>query len=75
MSESTNKPKTNALFAWQETKMGLGVIAFLDFFLAYIFVSLAIDTGSLIQYFIALVFFALAVGHAVKLFKKVRKRD
>lgn len=65
----------NKLFAWQETKTGLGLISLLDLFLAYIFVSLAIDTGSLIQYFIAFVFFALAVGHAVKLFKKVRARD
>jgi hypothetical protein len=64
----------NKLFAWQETKTGLVLITLLDLFLAYVFVLLALDTGSLLQYFIALVFLVLGVTAAVKLVQKVVKK-
>lgn len=64
----------NKLFAWQETKVGLVIIVLFDLLVAYGFVSLAIDSGSLLHYFIAIVFLALAAGQAVKLFKKVLRR-
>ncbi|MDB5181286.1 MAG: hypothetical protein JWP13_49 [Candidatus Saccharibacteria bacterium] len=62
---------TNKLFAWQETKPGLAIIAVLDLFIAYIFVSIAIDTGSLLDYFIVIVFLALGITAAVKLIRKL----
>lgn len=65
----------NKMFAWQETKGGLLFIILFNLFLVYIFASLAIDTGSLLQYFIAIVFLALAAGQAVKLIKKVTNRE
>ncbi len=65
----------NKLFAWQETKVGLAIIAVLDFFISYIFASLAIDTGSLVQWFIAIVFLALALTAAIKFFKRVAEHD
>jgi hypothetical protein len=59
------------LFAWQETKAGLIFIILFDLLVAYGFASLAIDSGSLLQYFIAIIFLALAITAAVKFFKKV----
>lgn len=64
----------NKLFAWQESKPGLAVIAVLDLFIAYIFISFAIDSGSLIDYFISFVFLALGITAAIKLFNKVFHR-
>lgn len=65
---------SNPLFAWQETKVGLVLIILFDLLVAYGFASLAIDTGSLLQYFIAIMFLILAIAQAVKLFKKVVRR-
>lgn len=76
MSEASKKPaSTPKMFAWQETKVGLVIIVLFDAFLTYIFALLALDTGSLLQYFIALVFLALTVGQLVKLVKKVLHRE
>lgn len=76
MSESNNKRpvQQNAFFAWQESKPGLVIVAVLDYFIAYLFVSLAIATGSLLQWFIAIVFLVLAVVATVKFVKKAAKR-
>lgn len=41
--------------AWHKTKAGLLVFAVLELLLAYLFISLAIDRGSLIYYILALV--------------------
>ncbi|HSH18242.1 MAG TPA: hypothetical protein VK978_02570 [Candidatus Saccharimonadales bacterium] len=62
------------MFAWQETKTGLVIIILFDLFLTYVFVALAIDTGSLLQWFVALMFLALTIGQSVKLIKKVMSR-
>lgn len=58
-------------FAWQDTKPGLAIIIVLDAFTTFVFASIAIDTGSLIAYFLTLVFLALTIGQIVKLVKKV----
>lgn len=46
----------------------------LDVLITYAFASLAIDTGSLLDYFITIVFLALTIGQTVKLYKKVVRR-
>jgi len=61
--------------SWQDTKGGLAIIIAMDAFITYLFASIAIDTGSLITYFLTIVFLALTVGQIVKLFKKVGKRE
>lgn len=65
---------SNKLFAWQDTKVGLVFIILFDLFVAYGFGLLAIDSGSLLHYFITLLFLVLAIAQAVKLFKKVFRR-
>jgi hypothetical protein len=76
MTDSGKNPVShNSLLAWQETKVGLVFIVLFDLFLTYIIASLAIDSGSLLQYFAALVFLALAIGQAVKLVKKVVRHE
>lgn len=42
--------------AWHKTKLGYAVMGVLELALAFALVSRAIDTGSLWQYFFALVF-------------------
>ena len=66
--------KQNKLFAWQESKGGLTFITLFNFLIAYVFISLAFNTGSLIDYFIAFAFFALGVGQGVKLIRKLKSR-
>ncbi|HEX8182995.1 MAG TPA: hypothetical protein VF575_05345 [Candidatus Saccharimonadales bacterium] len=61
----------NKLFAWQETKIGLAVIVLFDAVITYVWVLLAIDTGSLLNYFLAFLFLLFGITAAVKLFKKV----
>jgi hypothetical protein len=65
---------TNKLFAWQETKAGLVVVILFDLLIAYVWVSLAIDTGSLFNYFLASIFLVFGITAAVKLFKKVVRK-
>ena len=65
----------NPLFSWQETKVGLVIIVLFNLLVSYGFASLAIDTGSLLQWVVALLFFALAVAQGIKLAKKVGKRE
>jgi hypothetical protein len=66
---------TNKFFAWQETKAGLIFITVFDLFFAYVFLSFAIDSGSLLDYFIAAVLFAIGVAQGVKLFRKLTHHD
>lgn len=62
------------LLAWQETRVGLVIIVLFDLLLTYMFASFAIDTGSLLDYFLAIVFLVLTVAQGVRLFKKVGGR-
>jgi hypothetical protein len=58
------------LKTWHETKTGLLVFGLAELLIAYIFASLAIDSGSLWFYLLTLIF---AVGAAQNLFKLVVK--
>lgn len=75
MSESSKSPvKQNPMFAWQETKVGLVVIILFDLLVTYGWAVSAIDSGSLLQWFITIIFLVFAVVQSVKLFKKVVHR-
>ena len=71
---ANQKAQQNKLFAWQETKTGLVFIVLFDLLAAYIFASLAIDSGRFSEYTIAIIFLVLAIVQAVKFFKKVFHR-
>jgi hypothetical protein len=62
------------ILAWQETKTGLVFIVLFDILAAYIFASLAIGSGRLSEYTVALIFLGFAIAQAVKFFKKVLRR-
>lgn len=64
----------NKMFAWQESKGGLIFIVLFNLLIAFVFFSLASRTGSWIDWFIATVFLALAIGQGVRLYKKVVSR-
>lgn len=51
---------------WHQTKQGLIIFTGLEAGLAYLFASLAIDSGSLIEWVLAIVFAIGAVQNAVK---------
>lgn len=55
---------------WHKTKTGLAVFGLLEAGLAYVFASWAIDSGSLIDWFLAIV---LAVGTLQNLVKFILK--
>jgi membrane protein YdbS with pleckstrin-like domain len=75
MAKTDKKPiQTNPFFAWQESKVGLIFIIIFDLLFAYVIGLSALDTGSLIQWTIVIVFLLLAIVQAVKLIKKVLKR-
>lgn len=65
----------NKLFAWQDSKGGLVFIVLFDLLMTYGFASLAINSGSLLQYVIALLFLVLAIAQAAKLFRKLVRHD
>lgn len=65
---------SSKLLAWQETKTGLVLIVLFDLLFTYMFVSFAIDSGSLLDYFLAIVFLVLTIAQAAKLLKKVGRR-
>lgn len=60
---------------WYETWQAFMVRALLAFGLVYVYASLAIDTGSLLQYFFCLVFLVLAIKFTVQTVKKFRHGD
>lgn len=74
-NDTATAKKPNALFAWQDSKTGLVVIAVIDFIIAYAFISFAINSGNWIDYLIAVIFFALGVGNGVKFVRKMSRSD
>lgn len=64
----------NKIFAWQDSKAGLIFIILFDLLMVYTFASLAIGSGRISEYTVAIIFMVLAIGQAVKLFKKVVNR-
>lgn len=73
--ETATTKKPNALFAWQDSKTGLAIITVFDFVIAYAFISFAINSGSWIDYLIAVIFLALGVGNGVKFVRKMHRSD
>ena len=54
---------------WHKTRQGHIVFGLLELGLAYIIASLAIDTGSLLQYAVAIILFAGAIQNFVSIFR------
>ena len=52
---------------WHKTKLGLLVFALVELALTYIFVSLAIDVGSLWYYLLTLIFLVGTLQNTLKL--------
>jgi hypothetical protein len=66
-----------AIDSWHKTKVGHLTFGLAELLFAYIFASLAIDSGSLIEYAAALILIAGALQNIVKVFipsKNERKR-
>jgi hypothetical protein len=59
------------LATWHQTKTGFLVFGLIELGLAYAFASWAIDSGSLIDYFLAIVLLAGFAQNFVKLIVKV----
>jgi hypothetical protein len=67
-----------AIDRWHKTSRGHLVFGLIELGLAYLFVSLSIDSGSLFEYAITVLFFAGAVQNFVRIFrttKNGRKRN
>ena len=58
------------LKAWHDTKKGLMVFGVVELLIAYVFASLAINSGSLWQYFLTLVLFIGGIQNFLKLVTK-----
>ncbi len=59
------------LNTWHQTKAGLLAFGLVELALAYLFVSWAIDSGSLIDWFLGIVLLAGVVQNFVRLIVKV----
>lgn len=55
------------LHKWHQTRQGLLVFGLVELLAGYLVGSRAIDTGSLIEYFLAIVFFVGALHNFVRL--------
>lgn len=55
---------------WHKTKLGLLVFAFVELVAVYAFISLAIDRGNFLYYFLALIFL---IGSLQNLYILIRK--
>ncbi len=60
---------------WHQTKLGLAVFGLVELGLAYINASQALDSGSLLRWFIAIVLFIGAMVNFVKFIGKVVGHD
>jgi len=59
------------LHKWHQTKRGLLIFGLIELLAAYLMGSRAIDTGSLIEYGLAIVFFVGAIHNFAKLVSKL----
>lgn len=64
----------NKLDTWHNTKQGLVAFALVEVVLAYVFVSLAIDSGSLLQWVLAIILGIGVVQNIVRLLLSLRKK-
>jgi hypothetical protein len=58
-----------AIDKWHKTKLGNLFFALFELTVAYLFASLAIDSGSLWQYAVAILLFIGAIQNFVRIFK------
>jgi hypothetical protein len=58
-----------AIDKWHKTKLGNLFFALFELAVAYLFASLAIDSGSLWQYAVAILLFIGAIQNFVRIFK------
>ncbi len=61
----------SSLHKWHQTKRGLLIFGLIELLAAYLMGSRAIDTGSLIEYFLTLVFFIGAFHNFIRLVSKL----
>ncbi len=59
------------LHKWHQTKRGLIIFGLIELLAAYLMGSRAIDTGSLIEYFLAVLFFVGAIHNFIRLVSKL----
>jgi energy-converting hydrogenase Eha subunit C len=64
-----------ALDKWHKTRLGHLTFGFMELLAAYLFVSLAINSGSLIEYTVTIILFAGAVQNFVKIFKPINNEQ
>ncbi len=57
---------------WHETWQAYAAQAVLGLLLAYVFVSLAINSGSIFQYFVAILLFSLSLRATITAVKRFR---
>ncbi len=65
----------NAFLRWKHTKIGRLVWAILAGAIAYVFASIAIDSGSLWQWGLAILFAGDSIYNLVQLVRKFVERD
>lgn len=65
----------NRLDAWHQTKAGLLVFGLVELAGAYIFASWAINSGSLLDYFLAIMLLVGFIQNFVKLTSKLMRND
>jgi len=58
-----------AIDNWHKTKLGHLTFGLVELLLAYLFVSLAINSGSLLEYAVTVILFAGAIQNFVGIFK------
>jgi hypothetical protein len=61
--------KLQAIDKWHKTKLGNLFFALFELTVAYLFASLAIDSGSLWQYAVAILLFIGAIQNFVRIFR------
>jgi hypothetical protein len=57
-----------AIDRWHKTKVGHLTFGLAELLFAYLFISLAIDSGSLFEYLVAIILFAGAIQNFVRIF-------
>lgn len=65
----------NKKIQWYQTKQGYALLALIMFAAAYVFASLAIDSGSLLQWTLAIVLLVTGVQNVGKLVWAVWKKS
>jgi hypothetical protein len=72
---SSEQNEHNAFVRWKHTKIGRLTWAIVTAVIAYIFASLAIDSGSLWQWAVAILFAIDALYNLVQLLRKLIHHD